>query len=153
VSYRTYELTCAGHVTGAARAEFDDCHITLGPDTTTLRADLPDQAALSGLMGRITAWRYELLAVRLLSGQSAAPATGTAQAQFVFTTVNRLFSVGLSLMNAQGLVGDGVAADRLAEAIAELDETIRDIRAAVFGLAPAGADEPQGPTTTGQGRT
>ena len=44
---QTYEITFTGRVGKTLRAEFDDCQVTVGPDTTTLRADLPDQVALS----------------------------------------------------------------------------------------------------------
>ena len=46
------------------RAEFDDCEVTVGPGTTTLRADLPDQAALSGLVLRVTGLGLEVLHVQ-----------------------------------------------------------------------------------------
>ena len=42
---QTYEITFAGQAGTTLRAEFDDCQVTVGPSTTTLRADLPDQAA------------------------------------------------------------------------------------------------------------
>ena len=45
---QTYEITFAGQAGVTLRAEFDDCAITMGPGTTTLRAQLPDQAALYG---------------------------------------------------------------------------------------------------------
>ena len=35
------------------RAEFDDCEVSVGPDTTTLLRELPDQGALHGLIQRI----------------------------------------------------------------------------------------------------
>ena len=43
-----YEITFAGQAGSTLRAEFDECEVAVGPDTTTLRAELPDQAALSG---------------------------------------------------------------------------------------------------------
>ena len=49
------------------RAEFDDCEITLGPGTTTLRAELPDQAALTGLIQRITGLRLEITQLILVA--------------------------------------------------------------------------------------
>ena len=58
---QTYEITFTGEAGSALRAEFDDCEVTVGPGTTTLRADLPDQAALSGLVLRITGMGLELL--------------------------------------------------------------------------------------------
>ena len=49
------------------RAEFDDCEISVGPGTTTLRAELPDQGALQGLMLRITCFRLELIDVHMVA--------------------------------------------------------------------------------------
>ena len=57
----TYEITFTGEAGSALRAEFDDCEVTVGPGMTTLRAELPDQAALSGLMLRISGLGLELL--------------------------------------------------------------------------------------------
>jgi hypothetical protein len=48
------------------RAEFDDCDITIGPGTTILRAELPDPAALSGLVQRITGLRLEVVRLYLV---------------------------------------------------------------------------------------
>jgi hypothetical protein len=64
VRSRTYEITFAGQAGTALRAEFDDCEITIGPGTTTLRAELPDQAALSGLVLRITGLGLEMIQMR-----------------------------------------------------------------------------------------
>jgi hypothetical protein len=156
VSYRTYEVTFTGQAGSTARAEFEDCEIIVGPQTTTLRADLPDQAALAGLIERVLALHCELLRVTLLTpgpqsqprpedGRHAARTrlAGEPGPEFVLDTVNRLFSVGLSLTNAQGLVGPGAAADRLAAAIGELDDTIRDIRTAAFGYVAGRKPEDQ----------
>ena len=49
----TYEITFSGQAGRTLRAQFDDCKVITGLDTTTLRAELPDQAALSGLVQRI----------------------------------------------------------------------------------------------------
>ena len=54
VQPQTYEITFAGQAGAAVRAEFDDCAVTVGPGTTTLRVKLPDQGALEGLVERIT---------------------------------------------------------------------------------------------------
>ena len=64
---QTYEITFTGQAGSTLRAEFDDCEVTLGPGTTTLRAELPDQAALSGLLQRITGLRLELIHMRLVT--------------------------------------------------------------------------------------
>jgi hypothetical protein len=61
VRSQAYEITFTGEAGSALRAEFDDCEVTVGPGTTTLRAELPDQAALSGLVLRITGLGLELL--------------------------------------------------------------------------------------------
>jgi hypothetical protein len=61
---QTYEITFTGQAGRALRAEFDDCEVTQGPGTTTLRAELPDQAALTGLIQRITGLRLEVIHMR-----------------------------------------------------------------------------------------
>lgn len=53
-------------------AEFDDCQVTVGSGTTTLRAELPDQAALAGLVQRVIGLRLEVIQVQL----TASPPTG-----------------------------------------------------------------------------
>lgn len=149
MSYRTYELTFTGQAGSTARAEFEDCEVIVGPQSTTLRATLPDQPALAGLIERLLALHCELLRVAVLPPQSRPRPAGVYPpppprlaadpgAQVVFDTVNRLFSVGLTLTNALGLIGPGAAAERVAAAIGELDDTIRDIRSAAFGQVTAG---------------
>jgi hypothetical protein len=58
---QTYEITFAGQAGSVVRAELEDCDITVGQSTTTVRAELPDQAALLGLMQRITGLGLEVL--------------------------------------------------------------------------------------------
>jgi hypothetical protein len=67
----TYEITFSGQAGTTLRAEFDDCEVTIGPGTTTLRAELPDQAALTGLVLRITGLNLEIILVRLVAPPSA----------------------------------------------------------------------------------
>jgi hypothetical protein len=67
VQSQTYEITFAGQAGTTLRAEFDDCEVTIGPGTTTLRADVFDQAALSRLMQRITGLGLQVVHVRLLA--------------------------------------------------------------------------------------
>jgi hypothetical protein len=62
-----YEITFAGQAGTTLRAEFDDCEVTVGPDTTTLRAELPDQVALSGLVQRITGLGLEVVQLHLIA--------------------------------------------------------------------------------------
>jgi hypothetical protein len=65
VRSRTYEITFAGQAGTTLRAEFDDCEVSVGPGTTTLRAELPDQGALQGLLQRIAGLGLDLLDVSL----------------------------------------------------------------------------------------
>jgi hypothetical protein len=67
VRSQIYEITFTGQAGSALRAEFDDCEVTLGPGTTTLRAELPDQGALSGLMDRITGLGLEVIDMHLVA--------------------------------------------------------------------------------------
>ena len=62
-----YEITFTGQAGSALRAEFDDCEVTLGPGTTTLRTEVPDQGALSGLMDRITGLGLEVIDMHLVA--------------------------------------------------------------------------------------
>ena len=64
---QTYEITFTGQAGPTTRAEFDDCAVTVGPGTTTLRAELPDQAALSGLVLRITGLGLEVVHLHLVT--------------------------------------------------------------------------------------
>ncbi|HEX4396204.1 MAG TPA: hypothetical protein VH136_01090 [Trebonia sp.] len=48
------------------RAAFDDCTVTAGPHSTTLRAQLPDQAALWGLIQRIVGLGLEVVELHLV---------------------------------------------------------------------------------------
>jgi hypothetical protein len=52
VRSQTYEITFTGQAGSTLREEFDDCGVTIGRGITTLRARLPDQEALAGLLQR-----------------------------------------------------------------------------------------------------
>lgn len=67
VQSQTYEITFLGQAGSTLSAEFDDCEIIIGPGTTTLRADLPDQGALTGLMERITSLGLKVIDVSLVA--------------------------------------------------------------------------------------
>ena len=64
---QTYEITFTGRAGSTLRAEFDDCEVTVGPGITTLRAELPDQAALSGLVLRITGLGLKVIDMHLVA--------------------------------------------------------------------------------------
>ena len=66
----TYEITFSGQAGRTLRAQFDDCTVTTSPETTTLRAELPDPAALSGLIGRIVGLGLEIIDVHLVAQPS-----------------------------------------------------------------------------------
>lgn len=63
---RTYEITFAGQAGTVLRAEFDDCDVSVGPDTTTLHREVLDQAALYGLLQRIASFGLELIDVSVV---------------------------------------------------------------------------------------
>ena len=63
---QTYEITFTGRAGATLRAEFDDCEVTVGAGTTTLRAELPDQAALAGLVLRITGFGLDIVHLNLV---------------------------------------------------------------------------------------
>jgi hypothetical protein len=67
VPSRTYEITFVGQADTVARAEFDDCEVSVGPDTTTLLRELPDQGALHGLIQRIADLGLELIDVSVVA--------------------------------------------------------------------------------------
>jgi hypothetical protein len=67
VRSQTYEITFLGRAGSTLRAEFDDCEVTVGPGTTTLRAELPDRGALAGLMERISSLGLDVIDVSLVA--------------------------------------------------------------------------------------
>ena len=64
---QTYEITFIGQAGTALSAEFDDCEVTVGDGTTTLRAELPDRGALSGLVQRITGFGLDVIHLHLVT--------------------------------------------------------------------------------------
>jgi signal transduction histidine kinase len=52
--------------------------------------------------------------------------------------IQRLFATGMSLQGASGLMRDPEVAHRVQQAVDALDETIRDIRSAIFSLQSRG---------------
>ena len=64
---RVYEITITGQAGDLLRAAFDDCAMIIGPGVTTLRVQVPDQAALWGLIQRIIGLRLELVELHLMA--------------------------------------------------------------------------------------
>ena len=73
---RTYEITFTGQADRTLCAQFDDCTVTTGQDTTTLRAEVLDPAALSGLVQRIAGLGLEVTLVHLVTPPSATRLPG-----------------------------------------------------------------------------
>ena len=69
---QTYEITFADQAGRTLRAEFDDCEITVDTGATTLRAELPDQAALTVTPLRINGLGLEVIEMHRI----APPAEG-----------------------------------------------------------------------------
>jgi hypothetical protein len=67
VQAQTYDITFMGQAGSALRAQFDDCEVTIGPDTTTVRAELPDRGALTGLIERINSLGLDVIGVNLVA--------------------------------------------------------------------------------------
>ena len=67
MQFQTYEVTFIGQAGRTLQAEFEDCAITVGRGTTTLRAELPDQEALTGRVERITGLGLEVVHVHLIA--------------------------------------------------------------------------------------
>ena len=61
---RTYEITFAGEAVPAILDAFEDFDVSVGDCSTTLRAELPDQAALHGALYRLRDLGLELLQVK-----------------------------------------------------------------------------------------
>jgi hypothetical protein len=64
---QTYEITFLGQAGSTLRAEFEDCEVIIGRGTTTLRTELPDRGALSGLMARINGLGLDVIDVSLVA--------------------------------------------------------------------------------------
>ena len=64
---QTFEITFLGQAGTTLRAEFEDCEVTMGPGITTLRTELPDRGALSGLMERINSLGLDVIDVSMVA--------------------------------------------------------------------------------------
>jgi len=61
---RIYEIIFAGEAGEILRVAFDDCTVITGSGQTTLRIELPDQAAFFGFMERIRDFGLEVIELR-----------------------------------------------------------------------------------------
>jgi hypothetical protein len=61
---RTYEIKFAGEAVPAIASTFEDFDVIVGAGSTTLRAELPDQAALHGALDRLRDLGLDLLEVK-----------------------------------------------------------------------------------------
>lgn len=61
-----YEITFKGEAGPGTRAAFEDLEVSVGHGMTVLRAELPDQAALHGVIDRVAELGLELTDVRLI---------------------------------------------------------------------------------------
>jgi hypothetical protein len=73
---QVYEITFEGRAGTVLRAEFDDCEVSVGQDTTTLRVELLDQPALWGLLERMMEFGLKLIELRLLTVPSSDGSVG-----------------------------------------------------------------------------
>ena len=87
---RTYEITFAGQAGTVLRAEFDDCKVTVGRDTTTLRLSLADQGALHGLLQRIASFGLELIDVSVVAPPADIRQETSECRPAQFTPANRM---------------------------------------------------------------
>jgi hypothetical protein len=68
-----YEIRIRGRVTPALLARFEGMRSEVEPVETVLHGPLPDQAALHGMIGLISALGLELVEVRRLAGSERSP--------------------------------------------------------------------------------
>jgi Family of unknown function (DUF6325) len=90
VSSRTYEITFVGQAGTVLRAEFDDCAVSVGPSTTTLRLELADQGALHGLLQRIVSFGLELIDVSVVAPPADIGQETSKCRSAQFTSANRM---------------------------------------------------------------
>ena len=75
---QVYEITFEGRAGHVLRAEFDDCEVSLGQDTTTLRVELPGQPALWRIIERMMEFGLRLIDLRVLTVPYVASWDGSA---------------------------------------------------------------------------
>jgi hypothetical protein len=69
MAMRDYEITVRGVAGETVRAAFADMQVDVREDRTVFRGDLPDQAALHGLLDRARALGIEILEVRMVESK------------------------------------------------------------------------------------
>jgi hypothetical protein len=69
MSPQTYELRFKGAASDTLAAGFEGCVVTTQQNVTTVRAVVPDQAALQGMIARVHAFGLDLLEVRIVSAR------------------------------------------------------------------------------------
>jgi hypothetical protein len=62
-----YELSFKGSASDALAGAFENCIVTSRSGTTVVRSEVPDQAALHGLLARVHALGLEILELRLVA--------------------------------------------------------------------------------------
>jgi hypothetical protein len=75
---QVYEITFEGRAGSVVSAEFNDCEVSVGQDTTTLRVGLPDPATLWGVLERMMELGLKLIELRSVAVPSAASRDGSA---------------------------------------------------------------------------
>lgn len=73
-----YELSFKGAASDTLVAAFEGCGVTTTHGITVVRSEVPDQAALQGLINRIHALGLELLDLRLVAEPGADDAWAVA---------------------------------------------------------------------------
>ena len=63
---QVYELRFKGAASETLAAGFEGFELTTCGDTSTIRAVVPDQAALQGIIGQVHGFGLELLEVRMV---------------------------------------------------------------------------------------
>jgi hypothetical protein len=74
----TYELSFKGAASDTLAAAFEDCDVTTERGVTIVRRSVPDQAALHGLIARISALGLELLDVHSVIDPASADSRGSS---------------------------------------------------------------------------
>lgn len=69
-----YELSFTGAASDTLAAAVEDCDVTRARSVTIVRSTVPDQAALQGLIARISALGSELLDLHAVTGPGGAGA-------------------------------------------------------------------------------